>query len=399
MEKTIIHVDMDAFYASVEVRDNPALRGKPLIIGALPHERGVVATCSYEARAFGVHSAMSIKDAYRCCPNGVYMHPNMDKYKQASDILHKIWLTYTDIVEYVSLDEGYLDVSGSMHMFGGVTAIANAIKQCSLAEVGLTCSVGIGYSMATAKLASEERKPNGLYEIPTPEHYFTLVNERPARILYGVGIKTAEKLKHNGINTVRDVRANRALVTAILGKHGTQIADLAEGIDSRRVTPYYQDSAKSISRECTFQHDITEHDYLNDVLVLLAKELSMTLRLSSLYARTVTLKITYSNMKSITRSKSGESTNNATEIYRTAAALLASIDKQPIRLIGIGLDNLSIENTRQLSLDDIAGKKTNAQLDALDKSTLELQRKYGADIVQSGTELKANKRLKDDLLS
>jgi len=192
---TIIHIDMDAFFAAVEIRDNPELAGKPLIIGALPSERGVVATCSYEARKFGVRSAMSIKEAYRCCPDGIYMHPNGHKYYEASKQIHKIWADYTDICEHVSLDEGFLDVTGSAHLFGGANAIGYEIKRRTKEEIGLTCSVGVGYSMMSAKLASEEKKPDGFFEIPTPEFLKNLIIDRNVRVIYGIGAKTAEELK------------------------------------------------------------------------------------------------------------------------------------------------------------------------------------------------------------
>ena len=152
--KTIMHVDMDAFYASVEVRDHPELAGKPVIVGADPKERGVVTTCSYEARRFGVHSAMNIKEAYRRCPDGIYIRPDMAKYKSVSAQIHEIWCSFTDQISYVSLDEGYLDVTESLPLFGGAVAIARQIKERTKAEIGLTCSVGIGYSMASAKFAS-----------------------------------------------------------------------------------------------------------------------------------------------------------------------------------------------------------------------------------------------------
>ena len=203
MDKTIIHVDMDAFYAAVEARDNPELRGKPLIIGALPQERGVVSTCSYEARKFGVRSAMSIKEAYRSCPHGIYMHPNPRKYKEVSDQIHKIWDSYTDQVEHISLDEGFLDVTGSAALFGGAKSVGLAIKERTKAETGLTCSVGIGYSMMAAKLASEEKKPDGFFEIPSPEALKTLILDRGVRIIYGVGPKTAEALQRAGNKTVK----------------------------------------------------------------------------------------------------------------------------------------------------------------------------------------------------
>ena len=248
MERIIIHVDMDAFYASIETRDNPALAGKPLIIGALPQERGVVATCSYEARKYGVHSAQNIKDAYRLCPQGIFMHPNRQKYQRVSEQLHEIWRSYTDILEYVALDEGYLDISLTADKFGGARAIAWKIKERTKTEVGLTCSVGIGYSMTSAKMASEEKNPDGFFEIPTPETLINLIIDRDVKVLYGVGEKTAEKLREARILTVRDVQNNRQKVISMLGKVGQYIADLSLGIDERPVIPYDETDAKSIGR-------------------------------------------------------------------------------------------------------------------------------------------------------
>ncbi|MBR2545439.1 MAG: DNA polymerase IV, partial [Erysipelotrichaceae bacterium] len=161
MEQIIIHVDMDAFYASVETRDDPSLRGKPLIIGSLPHERGVVATCSYEARKFGVHSGMNIKEAYRLCPHGIYRHPDFNKYRTVSRQLHEIWYSYATAAQAVSLDEAYLDVTEQAGNLEGARQIAMTIKKRTREEIGLTCSVGVGYSKTAAKTASEEKKPDG----------------------------------------------------------------------------------------------------------------------------------------------------------------------------------------------------------------------------------------------
>ena len=172
MNQIIIHVDMDAFYASVEIRDNPALKGKPLIIGSLPQERGVVATCSYEARKFGVHSAMNIKDAYRLCPGGIYMHPNFEKYRAVSAQLHEIWNTYASASETIALDEAYLDVTETARTWDIACEFAQAIKRRTREELHLTCSVGIAYSKTAAKTASEEKKPDGYFEIPTKETFF-----------------------------------------------------------------------------------------------------------------------------------------------------------------------------------------------------------------------------------
>jgi len=394
MSQTIIHVDMDAFFAAVEVRDNPELQGKPLIIGALPHERGVVATCSYEARKYGVRSAMSIKEAYRRCPHGVYMHPNGEKYVAASKIFRKIWLSYTDIAEFISLDEGFLDVTGSAHLFGGAAAIGRAIKNRTKEETGLTCSVGLGYSMMSAKLASEEKKPDGFFEILDAKALRNVIIDRSVRIIYGVGPKTAEALQIRGITTVRDLLENKSKVIDILGSHGQHFINLADGKDNRKVTPYYEGEAKSISRETTFQQDITDFDYLKDTLRLLAKELSLNIRLDGTFARTVTLKVKYSNMKLITRSKSGETVNKAKDIYDIVASMLDTIEKRPIRLVGIGLSGFEESEYHQITLDEIGTKRNIEKDETLDKTLLELQRKFGGDVIKSGNEIIAEKRFK-----
>ncbi len=395
-DRIIIHVDMDAFFAAVEVRDNPDLAGRPLIIGALPGERGVVSTCSYEARKFGVRSAMSITEAYRRCPQGIYMHPDILKYKEASGKIHEIWNRYTNIVEYISLDEGYLDVTGSHKLFGGAGAIAREIKERTKQETGLTCSVGIGYNMTSAKIASEEKKPDGLFEIPGPEAFVDLVIDRNVRVLYGVGAKTAEKLMRAGIRTVRDIRSNERMVLSILGKHGGDIVALANGEDNRAVTPYYEEEAKSIGREHTFQKDITDFGHLKDALRLIARDLSNKIRFAGLFARTVTLKITYYDMKQITRSKSGEATNRANDIFYTAAALLDGINKNPVRLIGISLSSLADTHsgTRQLTVEDIGREQSDQKTEALNGKILALQRQYGKDIIKTGSEMDAEKRFK-----
>jgi len=388
--RQIIHVDMDAFYAAVEVRDNPEFVGKPLIIGALPSERGVVATCSYEARKFGVRSAMSIKEAYRRCPHGIYMHPNGRKYAEASKQIHKIWDDYTDLCEYISLDEGFLDVTGSAHLFGGAASIGREIKRRTVESVGLTCSVGIGFSMMSAKLASEEKKPDGFFEIPTAGALRGLIIDRSVRTIYGVGAKTADELQRIGITTVRQIYESPTGVIALLGNHGKQIIELAEGIDNRKVTP--SSEAKSIGTEQTFQQDTTDFAYLKDVLLLTAQKLSFDVKRKGIYANTITLKVTYHDMKSITRAKSGEATNNAQTIYETAAALLDKIECRPIRLIGITLSNFTTSPNRQMSLFDDG---EDEQKSKLDDALLKLQKKYGRGIIKPASVLGAEKRLNE----
>ena len=372
----IIHIDMDCFYAAVEARDNPVLRGRPLIIGSLPQERGVVSTCSYEARKFGVHSAMNIKDAYRLCPNGIFMHPNFEKYKRVSRQLYEIWENYSDIFEYVALDEGYLDVS---HVNSAQYArkIAFEIKRRVRNETSLSCSVGIGYSMTSAKLASEEKKPDGFFEILTPDNFVALIIDRSVRVLYGVGEKTAEKLNNNGIFTVRDIQLNRNKVISLLGsKIGKYIADLSWGIDERVVTPYDEKDAKSIAREVTFQKDTMNRDFLKDVLMLLAVNLEARLKKLQLYARTVTLKLTYHDMKTITRSQSGENINQAYEIFTADFNSFKNVKTNLIRLIGISLQNLSQSGTRQLTFSDINKNREKFLRQRWQQAIFNLERKY-----------------------
>ena len=395
MKRIILHVDMDAFYAAVEVRDEPSLAGKPLIIGAMPDERGVVATCSYEARKFGVRSGMNIKDAYRLCPQGVYRHPDREKYRRVSAQLHEIWRSYADVVEHVALDEGYLDITRTAEGFGGPRAVAWKIKERTKKETGLTCSVGIGYSMTSAKLASEEKKPDGFFEILTPEAFVDLVIDRDIRVLHGVGEKTAEKLNQAGIFKVRDVQADRQKVVALLGKWGRQIADLALGIDDRPVTHTDEAEAKSIGREITFQKDTGDFDFLRDVLVVLAVPLQARLRRLKLYCRTVTLKLTYWNMKGVTRSRSGEATDRASEISLTASALLEDVMKSPVRLIGISLQNLTESHSRQLTFSDLGGERDRRLVEHWKNRVLALQQKYAVNLFPSGTETQWEERLYD----
>ena len=355
MDQIIIHVDMDAFYASVEIRDNPELKGKPLIIGSLPTERGVVATASYEARKYGVHSGMNIKEAYRLCPKGIYMHPDMEKYKSVSGQLHEIWRSYATELEAVAFDEAYLDVKEKAKDIEGARRIAREIKQRTLEELRLTCSVGLAYSKTAAKTASEEKKPDGYFEILTPEDFVNLVIDRDVRALYTVGAMTAEKLYSYGIHTVRDIRDKQDIVVNILGKQGRWISQLARGIDNRKVTPYKPEDAKSISREVTFQEDVTNFELLKDVLVLLSLCVKRRADRYGLHGNGVTLKITYSDMKGITRSRLVPYCDTAEKIYRNAAELLDGIERRPVRLVGAGVYNLSGEEDQQLSMEDLAG--------------------------------------------
>ena len=375
----IIHVDMDAFYASVEVRDNPALKGKPLIIGSLPQERGVVATCSYEARKFGIHSAMNIKEAYRLCPNGVFMHPNFEKYRAVSNQLHEIWNAYATASEHIALDEAYLDVTDSAGTWERACEFAHLIKQRTLDELKLTCSVGVAYSKTAAKTASEEKKPNGYFEIPTAEDFVNLIIDRDVRVLYTVGAKTAEKLNRSGIRTVRDIQEHREEVIRSFGKQGEWITQIAFGIDNRKVSPYKPEDAKSISREITFQEDVDDYSYITDVLLLLALSVERRAERVNLYGEGVTLKLTFSDMKSITRSRLIPSSRSAVTIYEEATKLLEQAPQKAVRLVGVGIYHLVGEYGRQLRFDDFMPEVKEQQEEKTRAALEKLHQRYGLD--------------------
>lgn len=379
MDQIIIHVDMDAFFASVEIRDNPSLRGKPLIIGALPQERGVVATCSYEARKYGIHSAMNIKDAYRLCPHGIYMHGHYEKYREISNQLHEIWNEYASASEYIALDEAYLDVTDSAGTWERACEFARAIKQRTLKEQGLTCSVGIAYSKAAAKTASEEKKPDGYFEIPTAEDYISLIIDRDVRVLYTVGAKTAEKLNRSGIRTVRDIQTHQEEIIRSFGKQGQWITRLAFGIDERRVSPYKPEDAKSISREITFQEDVNDFGLLADVIVLLSVSIERRASRVGLYGEGVTVKLTYSDMKSITRSRLIPSTRSAAVIYSEAVKLLEQVPQKPVRLVGAGIYHLAGEYGRQLRIDDLLPEAREWEHSRLAAALNGMGQRYGLD--------------------
>ena len=390
---TIVHIDMDMFFAAVEIRDNPELAGKPLIIGSLPSERGVVSTCSYEARKYGVRSAMSIKDAYRLCPHGVYMHPNGHKYVEASRKIQAIWRDYTDMIAYVSCDEGFLDVTSTLNLFGSGEAIGREIKQRVFEDTGLTCSVGVGYSWMSAKLASEELKPNGFFQILSPQELRDLIIDRSVRIIYGIGPQTALKLEKIGIWTVRDLYHNPDAVIRFMGNHGRYILDLANGIDERKVQS--SSEAKSLGKEITFQKDSSDREYLADVLRLIARELSFELRVDELYAKTITLKVSYYDLTKITRSFTGDATNQAQHIAEVAIRLMDKVEDRPIRLVGISLSHFTKELDSQLNL--FQDPASNEKEKRLDRVTMELQKRFGMDIVKSGTELESERRVKKHL--
>jgi Nucleotidyltransferase/DNA polymerase involved in DNA repair len=338
--RKVIHIDMDAFYASVEERDDPSLNGKPVIVGGLPNSRGVVATANYEARRYGIHSAMPAAQAYRLCPFAEYLRPRFDVYRNVSrqvmDILHR----FSDCVEPLSLDEAYLDVSDSIHYQGSATRIARAIKAAIVKEVRLTASAGVSYNKFLAKIASGMNKPDGLTVIK-PEDGADFVHELPVGQFYGVGKATENKMKKLGIHTGADLLkwSQNALVFHF-GKAGYWYALLAQGEDPRPVRQHRQ--RKSLGHEITFAYDVTDMETILEELTRQVDKIMSKLAARNWQAHTVTIKVKYDNFDQATRSKTFKQVLNKAQIWAAVKELLqkTKVGDRPLRLIGVTVSGL-----------------------------------------------------------
>lgn len=338
--RKIIHVDMDAFYASVEMRDNPDLRDKPVVVGGAPNSRGVVATCNYAARKYGIHSAMASSRAYRLCPQAVFVRPNFEKYREVSTVIRTIFRRYTDLVEPLSLDEAYLDVTDNVERLYAVQ-IAKRIREAILAETGLTASAGVGPNKMIAKIASDFRKPNGL-TVVLPDQVETFMSCLPLRKIPGVGAVTERRLKELGLSLCKDVwNANPDISDKLGERMFAWLAKRSRGIDERSVETTHV--RKSVGQEETFASDITDCLQLNEQLQAIAHELAAYLQKKNIRGRTVTLKVKYKTFKQITRSLTlSDGINDAAAIAGTAIELLKKTDAgtAPIRLLGVQISNL-----------------------------------------------------------
>ncbi len=361
MERAILHVDMDAFYASVEQHDHPEWRGKPVIVGAAPNARGVVATCSYEARAYGVHSAMPSQTAYRLCPEGLFVPPRMARYQEVSDGIFQLFGTFTPDVEAVSVDEAFLDVTGVRRLFGEPHAIAQQIKARMREQFGLTCSVGIAPNKFLAKLASEEKKPDGLFAVPRdPQALLAWLGAKPIRALWGVGPKLAETLLAHNIQTVRDLQSinPERLLATLTPATVDHLMAIAFGRDSRPVTPEHED--KSYSHEHTYPTDTTDFETLRADLRALAEAVGRRLRAAGHWAQTGRIKLRYADFRTVTRQAPFDVPSCDDFALRDhACALLAQhLDRDnPIRLIGFGVDHLT-DNPSPYDPDDLLARHT-----------------------------------------
>ncbi|WP_440134602.1 DNA polymerase IV [Chitinophaga sancti] len=357
-KRKIIHIDMDAFYASVEQRDFPEYRGKPVIVGGPPNSRGVVATASYEARKFGVRSAMSSRRAVQLCPEGIFVYPRFDVYKEVSRHIREIFGRYTDLIEPLSLDEAYLDVSVDKLGIGSAIEIAKLIKQAIKDELRLTASAGVSINKFVAKIASDMNKPDGLTFIG-PSQITTFMEQLPVEKFHGVGKVTAEKMKKMGLHTGGDLkRLSENEMKQYFGKPGGFYYRIVRGIDEREVQPHRE--TKSAGAEDTFPVDLTEAEEMNRELERIGGLVTTRLKRHNLKGRTITLKIKYSDFKQITRNQSlSFATDDLEVIVRTAKQLLAAVDHEDkaIRLLGISLSNfgelITIHgSSTQLSLFD-----------------------------------------------
>jgi DNA polymerase IV len=366
--RAVAHVDMDAFYAAVEQRDRPELRGQPVIVGADPKGRGVVSACSYEARVFGVRSAMPISRAYRLCPHGVYMPVDMSKYARVSAEIMTILGEYTPLVEPVSVDEAFLDLSGTETLWGPPREAVRGIKARIRAETGLTASAGLASNKFVAKVASDLEKPDGLVVVP-PGREADFLAPLPIERLWGVGKATARELQTLGVTTIGQLqRLAPAVLTARLGPHGPDLLALAFGRDARPVEPF--SAPKSMGAETTFGRDCRDLAKLEETLRGQAERVARELRAESLAACRVTLKLRWADFRTLTRSHTGDPTQDGLEIYRRAALLLSREPLvQPVRLIGVSTSTLRAEARGQLSLLDPAAVRRERLARAVDRIT------------------------------
>ena len=359
--ESILHVDMDAFYASVEVVKDPSLRGRPVVVGGLGG-RGVVTSASYEARAFGVHAAMPIVRARRLCPQGAFVPNDFESYRAFSERIKEVFLSTTPLVEPLSLDEAFLDVSGSLRLLGAPVDIATRIRR-EIAALGLTCTVGIAPNKFLAKLASTRAKPDGLLVVAS-DRIEEFLHPLPVTALWGVGEQTADALGRLGLASVGDVAAlPGTILERVLGDAlGRTLHDLARGIDRRPVTPH--EPAKSVGSEETFTFDLDHRDDVVREILRLSDRTATRLRAKGMCGRTVTLKVRFANFRTITRSRTlDHELDTGPEIYQVATGLYDALapERPRIRLVGVSVSGLAPGPPRhQMSLLEAAPRWSDA---------------------------------------
>ncbi|MBO6513868.1 MAG: DNA polymerase IV [Phycisphaerales bacterium] len=384
-ERTILHIDMDAFFASVEQRDHPELRGKPVLVGG-DGRRGVVAAASYEARKFGCHSAMASSVAKRLCPDAIFVKGSHGVYKQVSRQVFEILERFSPAIEPVSIDEAYLDVSGSTHLFGTGLEIAIKIRRLVREELGLTCSVGIAPNKFLAKLASDMNKPDG-YTIMTQDTVEEILDPLGVERIMGVGPASQRALERLGIRTIGQLRkCPLESLQAQFGDSGERLYRLSRGIDDRPVR--VREGARSISHEHTYENDIEQPDEIRAMIARQSLDVATRLRKHGRFARTISIKIRFGDFQTITRSSTLETqTDETAVIHSTAKALFDRWAKgfRPVRLIGVALTEIS-ETSGDAGLFDTETREINQ---AIDQTTDLITRRFGKGALTTGATLKA----------
>ncbi len=378
MQRWIMHVDMDAFFASVEQLDNPELKGLPVIVGGLSG-RGVVSTCSYEARKFGVHSAMPMHMAKRLCPQGIYIYPRMRRYKELSDRIMEIFHSFSPLVEQLSVDEAFLDISGMEGLYPDVVTLGKAVKEQIYSDTGLHASVGIAPNKFLAKLASDLDKPDGMVLIK-PETAAAFIAPMPVRKIFGIGKSAEAALLQYGIDTIGKIAAaDIKILQKVFGVNAQTVHDLARGIDNRPVVN--ETEAKSIGKEHTYDEDLYSFDDLRNAVRDLCGETGWRLRKKNLIGYTVTLKVKFNSFKTITRSITSElPVAYDEEIYALALKLMQQVKfTEGVRLLGVSISHLESEGTAPvLNFNENEKlKKRNAAVDFL-------KNKFGEKIIKRG---------------
>ncbi len=348
VQRKIIHVDMDAFYASVEQRDNPEYRGKPVVVGGTPEQRGVVAACSYEARKFGIHSAMSATQAHQRCPNAIFLKPRFTAYREVSAEIQAVFRQFTELVEPLSLDEAYLDVTHNQDYSGSATLIAKEIKRLIKEKTDLNASAGVSYNKFLAKIASDMDKPDGLYLI-TPEQGPEFIKTLPVRQFHGIGKATEKRMKEFGIHTGEDLlQEDLNELVKKFGKAGHFYYSISRGIDLRPVNNLRV--RKSVGKETTFSKDMDDINEMFSILEELSNSVSRILFDKKLSAQTITLKVKYADFEQITRSRTIEkSTLSASNIFEVVKELLINteVDQRKVRLLGVSTSKLQEKGVEQ----------------------------------------------------
>lgn len=383
-QRWILHMDMDAFFASIEQLDNPSLKGRPVIVGG--GHRGVVSTCSYEARRYGVHSAMPMTEARRLCPHAVYIRPRMQRYAELSARIRALLGQFSPLVEMASVDEAYLDATGLERLFGSVERLGwqlkNAVKETT---GGLTCSVGIAPVKFLAKIASEQRKPDGLFLL-APEDMTAFLHALPVKAVPGVGQHFVASLSALGVKTCGEVlRYSKAFWERRFGKAGLGLWERAQGIDPRPVTPWAP--PKSESAEVTLEENTRDRECLYTWLMRHAERVGMSLRRAGLAGRTVTVKVKYADFRKVTRQVSlPERTDSTAALYETARKILDGMELEgPVRLIGLKVSGFEAEPPLELSLLAEEKKTSKAgKRGKLDTAVDALRERYGGEAVMRG---------------